>query len=88
MSNLFSSINTGLRALQTQKKSLDTTGHNIANANNEDYSRQKAVQSATEPHPPPAIENPVEAGQIGTGVKVSEIKRMRDEFIDTQIREE
>ena len=88
MSNPFTSLNIGLKALQTQKKSLDVTGHNIANANNKNYSRQRAVHSATDPYPVPGINSPAGAGQVGTGVKISEIKRMRDQFIDGQIREE
>ncbi len=88
MGTNFSGINTALRALQTQQRSLDITGHNIANANNEEYSRQRAVHSATDPFPYPGMNMPNIAGQVGTGVEISEIQRIRDDFIDQQIRGE
>ncbi|GAB6138162.1 flagellar hook-associated protein FlgK [Halanaerobaculum tunisiense] len=80
----FGGIEIGKRALQAQKKSLEVTGHNISNANTEGYSRQEVVQSATHPRNAAGVE----AGQIGTGVKTSQIKRVRDKFIDGQIRKE
>src|SRR5690554_5891958 len=84
----FGGIELGKRAMQTQQKSLDVTGHNIANANNENYSRQRAVQSATDPYTLASLYNPAGAGQIGTGVYIKSIERMRDQFIDTRIRYE
>ncbi len=88
MSNIFNGFNIGLRALQTQKKSLDITGHNIANANNEEYSRQRAIHSATKPRSVPGMQSPGGPGQIGTGVEIEKIERIKDVFIDQQIREE
>ena len=84
----FGGIELGKRALQTQQKSLNITGHNIANANNEKYSRQRAIQSATDPYTLASLYNPAGAGQIGTGVYIKSIERMRDQFIDTRIRYE
>lgn len=84
----FGGIELGKRALQTQQKSLNITGHNIANANNEKYSRQRAVQSATDPYTLASLYNPAGAGQVGTGVYIKSIMRMRDQFIDTRIRYE
>ncbi|MFW5985576.1 MAG: flagellar hook-associated protein FlgK [Halanaerobiaceae bacterium] len=88
MGNIFNGINIGMSSLKAQRKSLDTTGHNIANADNEDYSRQKAVHTAKKAYPFPGMNMPDTAGQKGNGVKVSQIKRIRDDFIDKQIREE
>lgn len=88
MSGIFNGLHIGLTGLQTQRKSLDVAGHNVANANNEEYSRQRAVQTATEPYPVPSLTSPGGAGQLGTGVKVAEIERIRDEFIEGQIRQE
>ncbi|MFW6028860.1 MAG: flagellar hook-associated protein FlgK [Halanaerobiales bacterium] len=87
MANYFNTINTGLRALQTQKKSLDVTSHNIANANTEGYSRQRAVHATTDPYTVPGYGMPEGAGQIGTGVEVSEISRIKDQFIESQLWE-
>ncbi len=88
MSGYFSTLNTALKALQVQKKSLDVTGHNIANANTEGYSRQRAVHSSTAPYHTVGMGTPTGAGQVGTGVEITEITRMRDQFLDAQINEE
>ena len=82
MGSTFSGLEIGKRALWAQQKSLEVTGHNIANANTEGYSRQEAIQSATTPR------SVFGAGQIGTGVEVSEVRRARSDFIDKQIRKE
>lgn len=86
MASTFGGIELGKRALQTQQQSMDVTGHNIANATNENYSRQRAIQTATEPYTVASMYNSTGAGQVGTGVYVKSILRMRDQFIDTRIR--
>ncbi|MFW5790989.1 MAG: flagellar hook-associated protein FlgK, partial [Bacillota bacterium] len=86
--NSFSGINTALSALQAQQKALDTTGHNIANSNTEGYSRQRAELSAARPYTSPGMNMPTTAGQVGQGVQVDNINRLRDDFIDGQIRRE
>ncbi|MCK8816033.1 flagellar hook-associated protein FlgK [Natroniella sulfidigena] len=84
----FGGIELGKRALQTNQKSLEVTGHNIANANNEAYSRQNAVQKATRPHTIPGMDSGGSVGQQGTGVEIASIERARDQFIDERIRQE
>jgi|GEM_PF-1625899 len=84
MGSTFSGIEIGKRAVQVQKKSLEVVGHNIANANTEGYSRQEVILSATSP----LNVDGVGAGQVGTGVKISKIQRMRDDFTDMRLREE
>ncbi len=69
-------------ALQTQQKAIDITAHNIANANTPGYTRQKAQMVTTEPF------SYAGAGQVGTGVIVSDIERIREEFMDYQVRSE
>ncbi|OWZ84854.1 flagellar hook-associated protein FlgK [Natranaerobius trueperi] len=88
MRSSFFGIETARRALFANSKALDTAGHNIANANTEGYTRQKVNMSATSPYSRPGINSPHGAGQIGTGVEAESIDRIRDEFIDTQIRNE
>ena len=41
MGSSFGGINTALTALFAQRRGLDVTGQNIANANTEGYSRQR-----------------------------------------------
>ena len=42
----FYGLQTSLRGLLAQQRALDTTGHNIANASTQGYSRQEAVMAA------------------------------------------
>lgn len=88
MRTTFSGIYIALRALQAQQVSLDITGHNVANANNPNYSRQTALHSATRPFPTPMMGYTPSNGQVGTGVEVSQIVRMRDSFVDLRLRQQ
>jgi flagellar hook-associated protein 1 FlgK len=88
MNNIFSGLHLGLRALETQRKSLDVTGHNIANANNENYNKQRAVHKASYPYTAPGLSNHGGAGQFGTGVELEQIERVKDQFISSQIFKE
>src|SRR5919204_512977 len=45
----FFGLQTSLRGLLAQQRAMDTTGHNIANANTAGYSRQEAVMTAADP---------------------------------------
>src|SRR5262249_33290748 len=76
----FLGLETALRGVLAQQQALDVTGHNIANANTVGYTRQQAVMAAT-----PALRYPPD-GQIGTGVEVTQYRRVRDDFIDIQLR--
>jgi flagellar hook-associated protein 1 FlgK len=68
------------------KAALDVTAHNIANASTPGYSRQQAIFSTTTPLITPGLNQPAQAGQLGTGVTISEIRRVRDIFLDYQLR--
>jgi len=88
MSGLFGTFNIAKRGLFAQQKSIDVTSHNISNANTEGYSRQRAELQTTRPEPMPSANNAIGPGQIGTGVEVAAINRIRDSFLDYQIRVE
>jgi flagellar hook-associated protein 1 len=80
-------LQTALSGLIAQQTALDTTGNNIANANTEGYSRETAL---LEPNPPidvPAISSLTGRGaQLGAGVAVSNIARIRNVYLDAQYR--
>jgi flagellar hook-associated protein 1 FlgK len=76
----FTGLQTALRGLLASQQEIDLTGHNIANASTPGYSRQTANLVTT-----PAIGNPP-SGLLGTGVTVQSYQRVRDSFIDTQLR--
>lgn len=88
MRSTFAGLEVGLRALRAHQLGLSVTGHNIANANARGYSRQRVSLVATTPYTAPAFNRPASPGQIGTGVEVSDIRRVRDEFIEMQLRME
>ncbi|HHY09650.1 MAG TPA: flagellar hook-associated protein FlgK [Firmicutes bacterium] len=88
MRTTFSGISIALRALQAQQISLDVTGHNVANANNPNFSRQSAVHAATRPFPMPMLGHTPSGGQLGTGVEISQITRLRDNFVEMRLRQQ
>lgn len=75
MADLFG---TGLSALTAMQRALSTTGHNIANANTEGYSRQR-VDFANRA---PTVSG---SGYIGAGVDAVEVSRIYDAFVNTRV---
>lgn len=88
MRTTFFGLDIARKGLQTQQRALDVTGHNIANANTPGFTRQTAVIGTTTPWTVPSMNKPHQAGQVGTGSQVQEIRRIRDQFIDLQVRNE
>lgn len=82
----FFGLEVALRALHTQQRGLDTTNHNVANANTPGFSRQRVVMEPTTPFMLPAFNRWQQAGQLGTGVIAVTIERARDVFLDVQYR--
>jgi len=69
------SLSIGLSALLAAQKAINTTGHNIANTNTPDYSRQR-VEFASSPS---MRTGPL---QPGSGVQALSIESIRDSFLD------
>lgn len=87
MVSTFSGLNTLLRSLQAHQEALDVTNHNVANANTEGYSRQVAGLAATASYTAPGANRPAGmALQLGTGVAVAEVRRVRDTYLDLELR--
>lgn len=84
----FHGLEMAKQALFAQQSALYTTGHNIANANTPGYSRQRVNFDAARPFPVPSMNRPEIPGQMGTGVDISSIQRIRDKFLDAQFRTE
>lgn len=78
MSGLFQILNVGAESLYAAKQGVDTTGHNIANAQTEGYSRQRINVKAR----PPQFSRGL---LIGAGAYVESITRSHDQFIENQI---
>lgn len=88
MRSTFSGFDIARKALIAQQQALNVTGHNIANAATPGFSRQRAVLTASKPYTIPSMNSPYSAGQVGTGVDVTAIYRLRDEYTDFQLRNE
>ena len=83
----FGGLQTALKGLLAQQRSLDVTSHNVANANTVGYSRQEAVLGASRPLRIPAgATQDGSRAELGTGVDVLAYRRLRDQFIDLQYR--
>lgn len=80
MAGLFSTLDISRLGLIAQQAALDVTSHNISNANTDGYTRQRAEMQAL-------FDTEVHAGQpAGRGVEVSDITRIKDGFLDYQVR--
>ena len=88
MRSTFMGLEASKRGLYTQQSALYTTGHNIANANTDGYSRQRVNMQATPGYPGVGLNAPTVPGFIGTGVEAGSVQRVRDQFIDKQFRQE
>jgi flagellar hook-associated protein 1 len=86
MASSFGSINTALTSLYAQRRGLDVTGQNIANANTEGYSRQRVEMQSQVGSITPAFYATTDG--LGTGVAVSDVQRMRDEYLENRARTE
>ena len=71
-------FNIGSSSLRTSKRSLETTSHNISNANTEGFTRQRITHETN---------LPVENGQNvhGNGVNVREVRRVHDNLIEKNL---
>jgi flagellar hook-associated protein 1 FlgK len=80
-------LQTALSGLLAEQQAMDVTGHNIANANTEGYSRQVAVLETKQAIPVPALSAVTgQGGQLGTGVTVETYTRIRNAYLDSQWR--
>jgi flagellar hook-associated protein 1 FlgK len=83
----YTGLQTALRGLEANQAGIDTTGHNIANANTVGYTRQSADFTESPALTIPAFSNVTGGGvQLGQGVDVTTISRIRDQFLDIQYR--
>ena len=76
-------LQTGKSGMTTAKAGIATSGHNIANANTEGFSRQRIQSEAIVT---PSIGG-VGAIHVGEGAKVSRVERINDGYLEKQLRE-
>ncbi|MFC7528103.1 flagellar hook-associated protein FlgK [Actinoplanes sp. GCM10030250] len=80
MGSTFGGLNTALTSLYAQRRGLDVTGQNIANANTEGYTRQRVVMQSQNANLVPGIYATTSA--VGSGVTVSSVERLRNTALD------
>lgn len=74
MASIFNALHIGYSGLNAAQVGIDTTGHNIANAETEGYSRQRVVTSEAQPIG-------LSPGQRGNGTQITEVVRIFDKFV-------
>ncbi len=78
----------GKRGLMSHQQALHVTGHNISNAENKEYSRQRVVITSADPLSDPGLNRAMTKGQLGQGSVVSIVERIRNSFLDDRISTE
>lgn len=78
MGGLYHTLNIGEQSLYTSRQGVDTTSHNIANANVEGYSRQRINVRSRTPHDWHGV-------VIGNGSYIKDITRSHNQFVEKQI---
>lgn len=86
MASSFGGINTALTSLYAQRRGLDVTGQNIANANTEGYTRQRVEMQSQTGSLSAAMYARTDG--LGTGVAVSDVQRLRDGYLENRGRTE
>lgn len=79
-------LETARWGLRVNQQAMDVTGHNLANASTPGYTRQEAVIKANMPYTSPDMNSSCTPGQFGTGAQVEYIRRIKDEYLDNNVR--
>jgi flagellar hook-associated protein 1 len=79
-------LQTALSGLQAAQAAIDTTSENISNANTPGYTRQRVNLVENGSLTIPALTQQGGGTQLGTGVSLTDISRIRDQFLDVQYR--
>lgn len=79
-----SSLSRSMSGLLSSQKGLEVTGHNISNVNTKGYTRQQLLHQDSS-----YLDIGVNGGfpfQVGTGVSDTEVRQIRNSFLDQQFR--
>ena len=85
---LMGSLYIGKSGLQTGQNALNTTAHNMSNADTVGYVRQQVLLGTTIYNTIKVDYNAVSSQQIGLGVEYSKTRQVRDYFLDQTYRKE
>lgn len=84
MSNLLASFNAGVSGLHSAQTSLNTTSHNLANAQTTGYTRQQTV--VTDSFYQKEYGTYGNLVPVGTGTVIAKTRQIRNTFLDEQYR--
>lgn len=84
---LTSSMYVALSGMSASMSSINTTAHNLANAETEGFVRQQTILE-TRGYLTKDYNSHVSVNQVGRGTRVAAVYQLRDEFIDKNYREE
>ena len=85
MISTFHGIEMGKRSLVAHTQAMNVTGQNLNNLNTEGYSRQKIELQTFSPLYIPGLSRENTPGQVGQGVEVATVRRIRDQLVDNRI---
>lgn len=85
---LMGSLYIGTSGLQTSQEVLNTTGHNITNADTTGYVRQQAILGDKMYNTIAWNSAGISNKQLGLGVTYNQVRQVRDIFLDQTYREE
>ncbi len=85
MESTFLGLEIGKRSLIAHRKALNVVSHNLANSNNETYSRQRVFLGTIDPLYRNDLTRVERPGQLGQGGEVVAVRRDRDVYLDTRI---
>lgn len=86
MGSGFTSLSIGVSGLKASQNAINTTAHNLANVNTVGFVRQQAVFADTNYNT--IGRNSVYINQVGIGVDLAEVRRVRDALLDKAYRQE
>ena len=88
MPSLMGTLHSAASGMTANQTAIQTTSHNITNLNTPGYTRQRVEQKASRPYSQIGYNSSMGPGQLGTGVQVTDITRIRNTFYDFQFRSE
>jgi len=86
--SLFGDLYVGTSGLQSSQEALNVVAHNVTNTDTTGYVRQQVSYSTREYNTLSIDATGVSRKQTGLGVFISEVRQVRDRFVDQSYREE
>lgn len=86
--SLFGSLYVGVSGLQMGQNALNTTGHNMSNIDTTGYTRQQVQQGTRFYNTLSTSKTAISWQQVGLGVNYTQVKQVRDDFLDKAYRRE